>query len=187
MEDCYYFLYSSCSRNGSCVYRHSQVAKENPVLCKNWDNKGICFKDCPFRHSRYHLSKNRKDILCYWESQPEGCTKEFCEFRHLNVYKDSWKDVRVKSLEEIRQEKIERQNLLKNAGKNNYELSFEKLKISESMSASQPNILSQFKSETTNSLFPEENKNKFSFFDRKDTKSTENLFGYNTHENVRKC
>lgn len=99
MEDCYYFLYSQCSKP-DCVFRHCLNAKENPILCKTWKLKKQCKIDCPFRHSTYHLNKKRHEMMCYWE-KTTGCTKEYCEFRHENSEKDAWKESRVKSLNEI--------------------------------------------------------------------------------------
>ncbi|EJW01901.1 hypothetical protein EDEG_00331 [Edhazardia aedis USNM 41457] len=99
MEDCYYFLYSTCSKI-NCQYRHSIKAKENPILCSNWKHKQICVSSCPFRHSTYHLNKKRHEEMCYWEAKGK-CTKEFCEFKHNDPAKDLWKESRVKTLDEI--------------------------------------------------------------------------------------
>lgn len=112
MEDCYYFLYSKCSKGDSCKFRHSYSSKENPVLCKNWDQKKKCSSSCPFRHSDYHLKKSRSGVMCYWESTT-GCRKDFCEFKHKDPKKDEWKSTRVKTLEEIKiqKERIRRELL----------------------------------------------------------------------------
>lgn len=104
MEDCYYFLYSKCSRGENCKFRHCYSSKENPVLCKNWEKKGRCTFNCPFRHSDYHLKKARVDEMCYWEATT-GCTKEFCEFRHKDASRDEWKSTKVKTLTEIKLQK----------------------------------------------------------------------------------
>lgn len=104
MEDCYYFLYSRCSKGENCKFRHCYSCKENPVLCKNWELKKKCTISCPFRHSNYHLKKSRSEEMCYWESTT-GCNKEFCEFKHRDPSKDQWKSMRVKTLEEIRMQK----------------------------------------------------------------------------------
>ena len=104
-EDCYYFLYSTCKRGASCGYRHNPYTKLNPVLCEEWDRTKKCREDCPFRHSYYHLKKNRSDDFCFWEDKESGCTKEFCEFRHRNPEKDAWKVDGVKSLSQIKKVK----------------------------------------------------------------------------------
>eukprot|EP00866_Antonospora_locustae_P002258 jgi/Antlo1/2258/2076 len=104
MEDCYYFLYSKCTKGPNCKFRHSHSAKENPVLCRSWEQKKPCSVNCPFRHSDYHLRKARSEELCYWESTT-GCNKEFCEFKHRDSRKDEWKNMRVKTLDEIRKQK----------------------------------------------------------------------------------
>lgn len=104
-EDCYFFLYSTCKRGSSCAYRHNPFSRLNPVLCEEWNETRTCREDCPFRHSFYHLQKKRSDDLCYWEDKPEGCTKEFCEFKHRSPEKDAWKQGGVKSLSQIRKEK----------------------------------------------------------------------------------
>lgn len=110
-EDCYYFLYSTCKRGASCCYRHNAFSKQNPVLCEEWAQTGACRVDCPFRHSTYHLQKRRADDLCYWEDREQGCTKEFCEFKHRDSAKDAWKEGGVKNIGQIRREKNARKQL----------------------------------------------------------------------------
>lgn len=115
MEDCYYFLYSKCTKGPSCKFRHTHSAKENPVLCRSWEQKKPCTASCPFRHSDYHLRKSRNEELCYWESTT-GCSKEFCEFKHSDPRKDEWKSVRVKTLDEIRNQKERQKKEMHSAG-----------------------------------------------------------------------
>lgn len=110
-EDCYYYLYSVCKRGPSCIYRHNAFSKQNPVLCETWSKTKQCREDCPFRHSYYHLKKNRSDDFCFWEDKESGCTKSFCEFRHKDSSRDAWKEGGVKSLEQIRKEKNARKRL----------------------------------------------------------------------------
>merc|ERR1712136_525107 len=112
MEDCYYFLYSSCTKE-KCIFRHSETAKKNLITCKNWMTKRRCQNDCPFRHSAYHLKKDRKEIFCYWEDTEQGCQKEFCNFKHKNILKDDWKEIKIRKLDEIRKSNvlIEKPNL----------------------------------------------------------------------------
>ncbi|KAF7684347.1 Zinc finger CCCH domain-containing protein 11A [Astathelohania contejeani] len=124
MEDCYYFLYSVCKKK-DCAFRHSLQSKENPVLCKTWNLKGTCKLDCPFRHSNYHIIKNRGDMMCYWESQLTGCTKKYCEYKHEDPKKDEWKGVKVKTLEEIKKDEVE---YLRNKRKIEEEMEIKKIK-----------------------------------------------------------
>lgn len=91
LDDCYYFLYSSCKRGDACSFRHNEETRQNPVLCEEWNRTGMCRLDCPFRHSLYHKEKKRSNDFCYWEGREKGCTREFCEFRHQNPEKDRWK------------------------------------------------------------------------------------------------
>lgn len=80
IEDCYYFFYSTCSKNEACPYRHCQQALGSETVCKNWLNKSCLDQNCPFRHMM--ITKNRSTILCYWESTPSGCQKPHCPFFH---------------------------------------------------------------------------------------------------------
>lgn len=91
MDDCYFFLYSSCKFNDKCVYRHNESCRNNLVTCRNWKSKAPCTEECPYRHSEYHLKKNRRNEMCYWEDKPSGCTKGRCEYRHMDPMKDAWK------------------------------------------------------------------------------------------------
>ncbi|KAL7345517.1 zinc finger domain-containing protein [Encephalitozoon intestinalis] len=91
MDDCYFFLYSSCKFKDRCTYRHNEKCRNNLVTCKNWESKIPCNEDCPYRHSKFHLKKNRREEMCYWEDKPRGCTKDRCEYRHTNPMKDAWK------------------------------------------------------------------------------------------------
>ncbi|ELQ73998.1 hypothetical protein THOM_3091 [Trachipleistophora hominis] len=106
MDDCYYYLYSVCTKK-NCTYRHSAAAKKNLIMCKTWANKRECRNECPLRHSDYHLRKDRKDIYCYWEDMEGGCQKEFCDFRHRNPEKDEWKKVKIRTLDEIKRKNSE--------------------------------------------------------------------------------
>lgn len=90
-EDCYYFLYSNCKRGDTCIYRHCLEAKASTKLCPEWDNTKKCELNCPLRHSYYHLQKKRSSDMCYFEETPQGCTKQFCEYRHKDPSRDAWK------------------------------------------------------------------------------------------------
>ncbi|ELA40892.1 uncharacterized protein VICG_02072 [Vittaforma corneae ATCC 50505] len=91
VEDCYYFLYSTCKRGSNCGYRHNPMAKTNTTLCPQWASTKKCTLDCPMRHSLYHLQKKRSEDFCYFENTEQGCTKPYCEFKHKNPTKDVWK------------------------------------------------------------------------------------------------
>lgn len=52
----------------------------NETTCSLWQ-EGRCFRAvCKFRHMK--ITKNRKEIPCYWEKQPAGCQKPHCAFYH---------------------------------------------------------------------------------------------------------
>ncbi|XP_030829335.1 zinc finger CCCH domain-containing protein 11A isoform X2 [Strongylocentrotus purpuratus] len=80
-DDCYYFYYSNCAKGPACPYRHVEEARGNEVTCLNW-KQGFCYRpSCAYRHME--ITKNRSEIACFWESQPTGCQKPHCPFRHL--------------------------------------------------------------------------------------------------------
>lgn len=80
-EDCYYFFYSTCQKGSLCPFRHASAALGRETICRDWAG-GACAKGslCPFRHMQ--LNKARNATPCYWESQPSGCLKPHCVFRH---------------------------------------------------------------------------------------------------------
>nr|XP_020504056.1 zinc finger CCCH domain-containing protein 11A-like isoform X2 [Labrus bergylta] len=79
-DDCYFFYYSSCSKGDSCPFRHCEAAMGNETVCNLWQ-EGRCFRTvCKFRHME--ITKNRKEISCYWENQMAGCQKPHCAFFH---------------------------------------------------------------------------------------------------------
>ncbi|XP_036302904.1 zinc finger CCCH domain-containing protein 11A-like [Pipistrellus kuhlii] len=79
-EDCYFFFYSTCTRGGSCPFRHCEAALGNETVCTLW-REGRCFRQvCRFRHTE--IDKKRSEIPCYWENQPVGCQKLNCAFHH---------------------------------------------------------------------------------------------------------
>lgn len=79
-DDCYFYYYSSCTKGESCTYRHCTEALGNETVCTNW-RKGKCYRSgCMFRHMEIKI--DRSQIPCYWESQPSGCTKPHCVFKH---------------------------------------------------------------------------------------------------------
>ncbi|XP_076003274.1 zinc finger CCCH domain-containing protein 11A [Genypterus blacodes] len=79
-DDCYFFYYSTCSKGDSCPFRHCEAAMGIETVCNLWQ-EGRCFRTlCKFRHME--ITKNRKEIACYWEKQPAGCQKPHCAFSH---------------------------------------------------------------------------------------------------------
>jgi len=80
-QDCYFYYYSTCSRGDTCPYRHEPLALSNETVCTYW-RAGNCNKDhCIFRHLEVG-NKKRNVTQCYWETQPQGCTKPHCAFLH---------------------------------------------------------------------------------------------------------
>ncbi|KAL3058006.1 hypothetical protein OYC64_010226 [Pagothenia borchgrevinki] len=79
-DDCYFFYYSTCTKGDSCPFRHCEAAMGSEIVCNLWQ-EGRCFRTvCKFRHME--ITKNRKEIPCYWESQSAGCQKPHCAFFH---------------------------------------------------------------------------------------------------------
>ncbi|XP_035486919.2 zinc finger CCCH domain-containing protein 11A isoform X1 [Scophthalmus maximus] len=79
-DDCYFFYYSTCSKGDSCPFRHCEAAMGSEAVCNLWQ-EGRCFRTiCKFRHME--ITKNRREIACYWENQPAGCQKPHCAFFH---------------------------------------------------------------------------------------------------------
>ncbi|XP_041816058.1 zinc finger CCCH domain-containing protein 11A isoform X2 [Chelmon rostratus] len=79
-DDCYFFYYSTCTKGDSCPFRHCEAAMGNETVCNLWQ-EGRCFRNvCKFRHMK--ITKNRKEIPCYWENQAAGCQKPHCAFFH---------------------------------------------------------------------------------------------------------
>lgn len=84
-EDCFYFLYSTCTKGTTCPFRHQEGCKKNEVLCREWELTKMCSDlGCTGRHSLYHLDKKRSEIHCYWEIHG-GCKKDHCPFKHTSV------------------------------------------------------------------------------------------------------
>lgn len=116
-KDCYYFLYSSCSKGEQCKFRHSVKARLSETICETFKSTGTCpNRACSQRHSTYHEEKKRSHIPCYWEEHG-GCTKDFCPFQHSLKFLKAKIDIPqrkghlnfgVKTLEEIKEEKRKR-------------------------------------------------------------------------------
>ncbi|XP_078332655.1 uncharacterized protein LOC111116352 isoform X5 [Crassostrea virginica] len=84
-NDCHFYYNSTCIKGDSCQFRHCEAAKASDITCTFWRQKTCTKPNCSFRHSetltQVH-NKNRADIPCYWETQPSGCTKVACPFKH---------------------------------------------------------------------------------------------------------
>uniref|UniRef100_A0AAR2LMQ0 C3H1-type domain-containing protein n=1 Tax=Pygocentrus nattereri TaxID=42514 RepID=A0AAR2LMQ0_PYGNA len=79
-DDCYFYYYSTCTKGDSCPFRHCDAAMGSEIMCSLWQ-ENRCFRSvCKFRHME--IKKNRKEIPCYWETQPGGCQKPHCAFHH---------------------------------------------------------------------------------------------------------
>ncbi|XP_036415177.1 zinc finger CCCH domain-containing protein 11A [Colossoma macropomum] len=79
-DDCYFYYYSTCTKGDSCPFRHCEAAMGSEIMCSLWQ-ENRCFRSvCKFRHME--IKKNRKEIPCYWETQPGGCQKPHCAFHH---------------------------------------------------------------------------------------------------------
>ncbi|KAI7795019.1 zinc finger CCCH domain-containing protein 11A [Triplophysa rosa] len=79
-DDCYFYYYSNCTKGDSCPFRHCEAAMGSEITCSLWQEQ-MCFRNiCKFRHME--IEKNRKEIACYWETQPGGCQKPHCAFNH---------------------------------------------------------------------------------------------------------
>ncbi|KAG7304891.1 hypothetical protein JYU34_010286 [Plutella xylostella] len=81
-NDCYFYYYSTCTKGENCVFRHEPSALGCETMCAAWQQGKCMDKKCRLRHME--LRKNRKQIPCYWESQPTGCRKKHCPFMHKN-------------------------------------------------------------------------------------------------------
>ncbi|XP_006824060.1 zinc finger CCCH domain-containing protein 11A-like [Saccoglossus kowalevskii] len=81
-DDCYFFYYSSCAKGAACPFRHCEAALGSETVCTLW-KEGRCYRDvCKYRHME--SNKQRAVIPCYWESQPGGCQKPHCVFKHTH-------------------------------------------------------------------------------------------------------
>ncbi|XP_056590653.1 zinc finger CCCH domain-containing protein 11A isoform X3 [Triplophysa dalaica] len=70
----------SSFKGDSCPFRHCEAAMGSEITCSLWQEQR-CFRNiCKFRHME--IEKKRKEIACYWETQPGGCQKPHCAFNH---------------------------------------------------------------------------------------------------------
>ncbi|RUS71708.1 hypothetical protein EGW08_020535 [Elysia chlorotica] len=88
-DDCYFFCTSACVKGPSCQFRHVETAKTCKIVCQHWQ-MGNCFRPmCKFRHSTFPIPTTTTDTPCYWETQPVGCTKKTCPYKHSKQRPDS--------------------------------------------------------------------------------------------------
>ncbi|KAE8297863.1 Zinc finger CCCH domain-containing protein 11A [Larimichthys crocea] len=78
-DDCYSFTIPPALKETAAP---SDTVRQlgNETVCNLWQ-EGRCFRSvCKFRHME--ITKNRKEIRCYWENQAAGCQKPHCAFFH---------------------------------------------------------------------------------------------------------
>jgi len=80
-NDCYFYVYSTCSKGATCPFRHEPASLTNETVCTYWKSGNCSRPKCIFRHFDVG-SKKRNVMECYWESQPGGCRKPHCPFLH---------------------------------------------------------------------------------------------------------
>ncbi|XP_077290944.1 uncharacterized protein LOC143914558 [Arctopsyche grandis] len=80
LNDCYFYYYSTCTKGDTCQFRHEPLALGCETMCYHWQQANCFDFQCKYRHME--LKKNRKQIPCYWETQPGGCLKKHCPFQH---------------------------------------------------------------------------------------------------------
>ncbi|XP_005096502.1 zinc finger CCCH domain-containing protein 11A [Aplysia californica] len=83
-DDCYFFFTSTCAKGSACPFRHVEAAKSNRIICQHWQMGGCYRPMCKFRHSSFEVVPvGKTEVACFWESQPSGCTKANCGFKHV--------------------------------------------------------------------------------------------------------
>ena len=91
-NDCYFYYYSTCVKGDNCPFRHCEAALGCETVCSFW-RSGRCSQasSCKFRHMEIQSNRGKKS--CYWETQPGGCKKPHCVFKHRIQPKISLSDV----------------------------------------------------------------------------------------------
>lgn len=76
---CVFHLKGTCSRGGSCPYRH--IKGDRTIVCKHW-LRGLCKKgdQCEFLHE-YDMTKMPE---CYFYSRFHACSNKECPFLHID-------------------------------------------------------------------------------------------------------
>ncbi|KAJ6649252.1 Zinc finger CCCH domain-containing protein 11A [Pseudolycoriella hygida] len=80
LHDCYFYYYSSCTKGDNCEFRHEPSALGHETMCSKWLDGSCNDVKCVHRHML--IKKNRSLIPCFFESQPAGCKKAHCVFKH---------------------------------------------------------------------------------------------------------
>ena len=52
------------------------------LFCVLYSESMVTVWPCKHSQTRFTLQVNRSTIECYWESQPAGCQKPHCVFKH---------------------------------------------------------------------------------------------------------
>ncbi|XP_060577354.1 uncharacterized protein DDB_G0284459-like [Ruditapes philippinarum] len=76
-DDCYFFYNQTCIKGELCPYRHVEEAKGSTVTCDKWRMHLCKALPCPLRHMEL-----QQNVPCFYETQPGGCTRPNCVFRH---------------------------------------------------------------------------------------------------------
>ena len=85
-SDCFYYFNSSCAKGDDCGFRHCKdaIGSEKPSACSG-SRAGCVRQNCKYRHSETPVDRSR--TICYFESQPGGCQKPHCAFRHRSQHR----------------------------------------------------------------------------------------------------
>ncbi|XP_020313418.2 zinc finger CCCH domain-containing protein 11A-like [Oncorhynchus kisutch] len=79
-DGCYFFFNTTCAKGDSCPFRHCEAAKGSNFVCSLWQERRCSQQVSMFCHMQ--IKVNRKEIACYFETQPAGCQKQHCAFHH---------------------------------------------------------------------------------------------------------
>ncbi|XP_046920451.2 uncharacterized protein LOC124500424 [Dermatophagoides farinae] len=79
-NDCYFYFYSTCTKEKNCPFRHCDLALGSEVVCELWRVGRCNDRNCPFRHMEPNIK--RSTTQCWFETQPNGCRKPHCVFMH---------------------------------------------------------------------------------------------------------
>jgi len=85
--DCWFFLNAECTKKETCEFRHSEVAKSNPKVCRNWMKSGQCEAgaNCTFRHPSKLVppfGQEKVKIPCTFFMKGECWKGEHCPYLH---------------------------------------------------------------------------------------------------------
>lgn len=88
LEDCYFFMTSTCTKGISCPFRHSMEAKATEDICPEWASSHSCPQngECGKRHSDFNSASkfsSKESVLCFFEKIKGACNRPNCSFKHL--------------------------------------------------------------------------------------------------------